>query len=260
MCKALLLVTLSLISITCFALNSTTYSALFTLDTVAPTINLNAPNGGEVWYIGDTNNIVWSATDTNLSPNTVCLWFSLNGGGDYNSIAQNIFNNGTYSWPMPDIQSYNVLVLIQAQDDFGNLGEATSNNSFTIAYAPPAAPENVNVNISNNVDAVISWNPVTQTIFGTPIAPDGYILLYNETPYEDADHLYYFLWDVSSGTSFTHPRVVRYRDQFFYRVVAYKDYESRMADIFAIAKADPEAKLTLEDIRTLFMAELGGAK
>ena len=49
------------------------------------------------------------------------------------------------------------------------------------------------MDISNGVDAVIGWQPVTQTIYGGPIVPDGYIVLYNETPYEDDDNLYYYL-------------------------------------------------------------------
>jgi hypothetical protein len=37
-------------------------------DTVDPTLSINAPNGGEAWYIGDTQDITWSATDTNILP------------------------------------------------------------------------------------------------------------------------------------------------------------------------------------------------
>ena len=242
-----------------FALSSTTNSAPFTLDTEDPDISIIAPNGGEAWYIGDTNNITWTVEETNLTPNTINLWYSLSGS-EYTPLAADIANSGSWPWLMPEVQSCNARVKITALDDFGNLGEKVSAGAFSITYVPPAAPANVNVDITNTVDAIISWDPVTETIYGTPITPDGYIVLYNESPYEENEHFYYFLWDVTTGTTFTHPRVAQHRDQMYYRVVAYKDYEDRLASIFAAAKARPEAKLTLEDIKTLFTAGLGGEK
>lgn len=258
--KTLLAALLSLLGIACIALSSTTNSALFTLDTVDPDITIIAPNGGEAWYIGDTNNILWTATDTNLTPNTIYLWYSMNGGMDYITLAEAIANSGTFPWLMPNTQSYNARVRVQAQDDFGNLTQESSASAFSITYVPPAAPGNVSVDISNNVDAVITWDPVTQTIYGTPILPDGYIVLYNESPYEENEHFYYYLWDVTTGTIFTHVGVAQHRDQMYYRVVAYKDYDGRLTNILAAAKADPEARLTLEEIRTLFLSSIGGAK
>ncbi len=259
MAKYLLSVALLLCCTAAFALSSTTNSALFTLDTVDPAVTIIAPNGGEVWYIGDTNDILWTAEDTNFVENPVSLWYSLNGGADYAFLDAGP-NSGIYAWTMPEVQTYSAAVKITALDSFGNLGEQVSAGAFSITYVPPAAPENVNVDISNNVDAVITWDPVTETIYGTPITPDGYIVLYNESPYEYDEHFYYFLWNVTEGTSFTHPWVAHFRDMMFYRVVAYKDYEDRLADILAAAKAAPETKLTLEDIKTLFMAGLGGGK
>ncbi len=259
MAKYLLTATLLLTCTVGFALSSTTNSALFTLDTVEPDITIIAPNGGEAWYIGDTNPITWIAQDTNLTPNTIGLWYSLSGS-EFTPLAENIANSGSWPWLMPEVQSYSARVKIATLDDFGNLGEKVSASSFSITYVPPAAPANVNVDFTNTVDAIISWDPVTQTIYGTPITPDGYIVLYNESPYEYNEHFYYFLWDVIFGTTFTHPSVAQFRDQMYYRVVAYKDFENRLANIFATAKATPDVKLTLEDIKTLFLAGLGGGK
>jgi len=74
-------------------------------------------------------------------------------------------------------------------------------------------------------------------------------VLYNESPYEQNDHFYYFLWDVTSGTSFTHPRVALHRNQMFYRIVAYKDFEERMAHVLREVKANPDRKLTFQEIK-----------
>lgn len=74
MAKHLLTAVLLLCCTAAFALSSTTNSAPFTLDTVDPAITIIAPNGGEAWFIGDTNNITWTAEDTNLTPKpTNCI-------------------------------------------------------------------------------------------------------------------------------------------------------------------------------------------
>jgi len=230
-------------------------------DTVDPSLSILAPNGGEAWYIGDTNDITWTASDTNLSPNSVYLWYSMNGGSSYTTLAEAIANSGSYPWEMPFTQSYNAKVRIKVSDSFGNFTQKASASAFTIAYVPPQAPEGVNVNTANGIDAILTWQPVTQTIYNTPIIPDGYIALYNESPYEHDEHFYYYLWDVSSGTTFTHGGVMRRRGEMFYRVVAYKDYDGRMAGILSAARANPESKLSLADIKHAFVsAIMGGDK
>ena len=88
-------------------------------------------------------------------------------------------------------------------------------------YVPPAAVGAPAVQILGN-DAIITWEAVTETIYGSPITPDGYIVLYNETPYEDANY-YYFLNFVPE-TSYTHTFVALFRPSMFYRVVAVKFY------------------------------------
>lgn len=237
------------IAVLSYALSSTTNTAFFTLDTVYPSLTIVTPNGGEQWYLGDTNNILWTATDTNLINDSVYIWFSLNGGMDYTLLTEGITNSGTYPWQMPDQTTNSGRVKIQMADSFGNTSQIVSAFAFRITFVPPASPEGISVNLGNARDAVISWQPVTETIYGTPIVPDGYIVLYNESPYEHNDHFYYFLWDVTEGTAFTHPRVALHRTQMFYRVVAYKDYNGRMASIMANAKANPERKLSFQEIK-----------
>ena len=228
-------------------------------DTVDPSLSILHPNGGEAWYLGDTNDITWTASDTNLSPNSVYLWYSMNGGNEYVALAEAIANSGSFAWEMPSTQSYNARVKIKVSDSFGNFTQLSSASAFTITYVPPQAPAGVTVNTTNGVDAIITWQPVTQTIYNTPIIPDGYIVLYNESPYEHDDQFYYYLWDITSGTSFTHGGVMRRRGEMFYSVVAYKDYDGRMADI--LAKANPESKLSLADIKqALVSAAIGGEK
>ncbi len=230
-------------------------------DTVDPSLTILAPNGGETWYIYDTNNITWTASDTNLSPNSIYLWYSMNGGTSYLPVASAIVDSGSYAWAMPSAQSYNAKMRIKVSDSFGNFMQKVSASPFSITYVPPAAPLGLNIDTSNGIDAVITWQPVTQTIYNTPITPDGYIVLYNESPYEFDEHFYYFLWDVTAGTSFTHGGVMRRRGEMFYRVIAYKDYNGRMADILSDARANPEDKISLAEIKqALVSASIGGEK
>ena len=74
---------------------------------------------------------------------------------------------------------------------------------------------------------------VDTTIFGNPITVDGYIVLYNETAYEDSMQCYYFLGytNGSANTTYTHYYVTQFRDQMFYKVVAFKDYRGNINDI-----------------------------
>jgi hypothetical protein len=230
---------------------------LFPMDTVDPELTLIAPNGGEAWYIGDTNDILWTASDANLPEFPVDLWYSLNGGVDYTSLAEGISNSGAWPWAIPSVQSNNARVKVKVVDSFGNFSQASSAQPFFITYVPPAAPQNVNVDINNLVDAVISWDPVTQNIYGTPITPDGYIILYNETPYEQ-DQFYYFL-GMSPGTSYTHQYVAMFRSQMFYRVVAYKLYTREAAEALAVLCAKAEAEpLPWNEAKLLWLE--GGVK
>jgi len=226
-------------------------------DTVDPSLSLIAPNGGENWYIGDTNDILWNATDTNLDPNSVYLWYSLNGGADYISLAEAIANSGSYAWEIPSVQSNNARVRVKVSDSFGNFSQVASASPFSITYVPPAAPEGVTVNIVNEVDALIAWQEVTQNIYGSPLNPDGYIVLYNETPYE-TDQYYYYL-AMTTGLSYTHQNVARFRDQMYYRVIAFKDYRGALAKLCAELSPDSAEKHTWGEILQA-LATKGGVK
>lgn len=244
-----------------FALSGYGTSAPVVNDTVDPSLSILSPNGGEAWYIGDTHEITWAASDTNLPPNSVDLWYSMNGGTDYQTIISGTANDGSECWIIPSMQSYNAKVRIMVSDSFGNFTQKASASAFTITYVPPQAPAGVSVNTTNGIDAIITWQPVTETIYNTPITPDGYIVLYNESAYEHDQHFYYYLWDVTSGTSFIHGGVMLRRGEMFYRVVAYKDYDGRMAGILSAARANPESRLSLAGIKqALVLGAIGGEK
>lgn len=255
-------VLLSLLMITAgivFALSSYTDSDLVSLDTVPPLLELLSPNGGEAWYIGDTRDIIWTASDLNLDSNSVNLWYSLSGGSEYQSLAEALAHTGTYAWELPAVQSYNARVRVAIADNFGNQAQKSSATNFSITYVPPAVPIGLSVDTSDNLHAHLTWDAVTQTIppYNSPITPDGYIVLYNETPYED-DRLYYFLGSCPD-TSYTHHNVVQFRSQMFYKVLAYKLFSREEAfALESLSLAEKSAPILWRD--ALHSIRQGGTK
>ncbi|MFO8144266.1 MAG: hypothetical protein R6T89_00830 [Candidatus Syntrophosphaera sp.] len=219
-----------------------------------------APQGGVVLYFPATYEIQWYAEDSNLLTEEDCLWYSLNGGTDLILLEDAISDSGSYSWQIPEEQSTEALIQISLTDSFGNYTQESS-GLFLIVNPLPDEPQDVQLDISNNVDAVISWQPVTQNIYGFPLTPDGYIVLYSEYPCNQDDHFYYYLGETAGETSFTHYNVVRRRDQMFYKVIAFMDLRGSLADILAPARRDPELKLSFDEIRqTLMGYSFGGER
>ena len=58
-------------------------------------INILQPNGGEHWEIGSKQNIFWNTTNFIEKVN---IKISLNNGSDWNTIATNISNDGSFNW------------------------------------------------------------------------------------------------------------------------------------------------------------------
>ncbi len=82
---------------------------------------------------------------------------------------------------------------------------------------PPVAVEGLTISILEN-DVLLTWQPVTETVNGLPIEPDGYIVLFSEDPYGD-DSSFAELGFVSD-TSFQHIQAAQNHRHMFYRIVA----------------------------------------
>ena len=81
--------------------------AVFTIIPATPI--LLTPNGGEVIYTGYTFNITWN---TSTLYSTVNLYYSLDNGTTWTTIATNLTNNGAYTWTIPNANSTTCLVRI----------------------------------------------------------------------------------------------------------------------------------------------------
>ena len=89
---------------------------------------LTAPNGGEVWAVGESRNIVWATTGTVVN---VKLEYSTDGGSTYpNTITASTSNTGTYAWTVPDAISTTVKVRVSDASDATALD--VSNGNFKI--------------------------------------------------------------------------------------------------------------------------------
>lgn len=198
-------------------------SSVFSLDNVDPVVELLSHNDGQTLYIGSTENILWNASDNHFSQLPIDVLLMSNG--TYTDIiSENEFNNGNYNWQVASYQSENCYLQIKATDQFGNVGEDFADNAFTIMYVPPQAPTYVSLAIDNDTDAIIGWDAVTQNIHGEEITPDGYIVLYNEVPEEEENSDFYYFLTATSELSTIHHRVAEFRQQQFYRVLAYVNH------------------------------------
>jgi hypothetical protein len=98
---------------------------------IVATFNVTAPNGGEVWTVGATQNITWGTTGSVAS---VALAYSTDGGANYSTtITASTPNNATYSWVVPD--SISTLVKVRVSDANDPNGFDTSNAVFKIRGA-----------------------------------------------------------------------------------------------------------------------------
>jgi PKD repeat protein len=87
-------------------------------------------------------------------------------------------------------------------------------------YVPPLPPDNVAVQM-NGLDAVISWDAVTETELHTPIEPDYYLVFYNGS--EDPEGRFYY-HGATPNLSYTQYLVGLHAEHMFYRIRAYKYY------------------------------------
>lgn len=100
-------------------------------DSIAPEVTVMIPDDGEVWTVGDTNNIEWIATD-DIIVKSIDIQYSTNGGLDWIPVAAGEENDSIYSWIIPNTPSNICKVKVIATDGAQNKGEDMSNFYFTI--------------------------------------------------------------------------------------------------------------------------------
>jgi hypothetical protein len=103
-------------------------NATFTISPATPI--LITPNGGEILNAGQTYGITWNTTTYYSNVN---LYYSVDNGATYTTIATNQSNSGSYTWTVPNANSSNCRVKV------ANLADVTvfdvSDAVFTIKPA-----------------------------------------------------------------------------------------------------------------------------
>jgi len=103
--------------------------AVFTISS-APFISVTAPNGGENWRAGSTQDVTWTSGGTS---GDVHIEYSINDGTDWADVIASTPDDGTHSWTIPDEPSEDCLVRISDTD--GSPSD-TSDAVFTISPVP----------------------------------------------------------------------------------------------------------------------------
>jgi uncharacterized repeat protein (TIGR02543 family) len=101
-------------------------------DAQPPTVQVLAPNGGEVLAAGSTDTLRWVAQD-NVAVVAVDLYVSRDGSlGPYEPIATGLPNEGSTVWVATGPPTSQALLRVVAHDAAGNQGEDLSDAEFVI--------------------------------------------------------------------------------------------------------------------------------
>jgi hypothetical protein len=90
-------------------------------------ISVVSPNGGEIWYVGSTEDIEWYSENTS---GNVKIEYSTNGGSSWTTVVSNTSDDGSCSWAIPNTPSTNCYVQIT---DVDGTPSDLSDRQFTIA-------------------------------------------------------------------------------------------------------------------------------
>ncbi len=216
--KYVLFLFVLIVSISLSGLTANFYSDDFILDTIDPEVTLLMPVGGEIYQIGETDSILWEAGDSNLTGTPIALYYSLNGGLDWNGISDALPNSGVYEWLPPAQSTAQAKVRVIATDAFGNQRSDESDSLFSILGICPLPPQNVRIQAINSTDIYISWDKVTTDIHGQPLEIDGYLVLYSPLPvYPES----FTQLAATSDNWFLHEGAADFYQSLYYVVIAY---------------------------------------
>ncbi len=120
--------------------------------TLPLTVDVETPNGGEVWQAGSQHQVNWSAFGGS-PPLTIRIEYSIDGIlGQYTMMSDGEANDGTYLWDVPNTPSTDCFIRINVTDSALVRNWDKSDLSFTILPAETVPP------------AISNLLPLNQTI------------------------------------------------------------------------------------------------
>lgn len=98
---------------------------------VPPSITVTTPNGGERWEAGSWHTIHWTWTG---SLDNVNVYYSLNNGASWTTLATNKYNTGATAWKVPSVTTDQALIQVK---DASSSTKDQSNAVFSIVTSAP---------------------------------------------------------------------------------------------------------------------------
>jgi hypothetical protein len=111
------------------------------------TLSVLSPTGGESWAAGTSQEISWSvSSEQGPDPGVVDLELSTNGGSDWTTISAGEWNDGSYTWTVPDQPTTSALIRVTRYNRLSPpspypdaCSSAASGATFEIGGAAPLA-------------------------------------------------------------------------------------------------------------------------
>jgi len=129
--------------------------------TTSPSLTLTAPDGGENWQVGSSQNITWVSSG---SVGNIKIEYSSDSGSSWSKVVTSTSNSGSYTWTIPNTPSSQCLVRISEAAD-GNPSD-TSNAVFNIVNGAGASLTVTSPNGGENWEVGSSHN-ITWSSFGS---------------------------------------------------------------------------------------------
>ncbi|MCP4568281.1 MAG: S8 family serine peptidase [FCB group bacterium] len=158
--------------------------------TYDPEITVTYPNGGEVWYIGQTQTITWDASD-NVGLVQSVIEYSTDGGSNWTEIGNVPGNPGEFDWVVTGPPSSTCRVQVTGYDAVGGSGSDMSDEDFCPPYKRQTGDRGSGLAVAGegalpDIFALYQnrpnpFNPATEINFSLPRASEATVTIYNIT-------------------------------------------------------------------------------
>jgi len=150
---------------------SETIIPIFIPGALGSALQVDTPNGGEVWYAGENHDITWRSA---AFAGNVKLEYSTNSGGSWSTIIGSTSDDGLHPWTIPDAPSPDCRVRVSDASDGSPWDRSDADFSipdFTIDATPELRKVDVGGGTTYDIDLGYLYgfeHPVTLSASGLP--------------------------------------------------------------------------------------------